>query len=256
MKAKLKRRWPISRITICDFYDKNNSESSSLEQEFAKAEISEILKNQLNAETIQIKQIPANNNIEKILGLLETDNPIIPYVSLIKKNIAPRVKSEIGKVMTAFEEIDKVTVLKSLQTSSSFTLIYNEEFSSSINISRDDIDVSFTTRDGFVSAERENFMVFISSSRDSVLIIKGLLRDLARNLQQLRKEKSYNPTEILSTAYIAKLDKEEISSLSKFKDELTYLVRVRSLILSEQELTEIEYKKIDIDGKELSISVI
>lgn len=255
MKAKLKRRWPISNITICNFYDKNNPKDISFEKEFSKNEISEILKNQLNVETIQIKQISANNKIEKILGLLETDNPIIPCVSLIKKNVAPRVKADIGKVLTAFEQIDKETVLRSLQESDTFTIKYNNELSSSIEISKDDIDISFDTRDHFVSAERENFMIFISSLRDPVLIDKGLLRDLARNLQQLRKEKSYNPTEILSTAYVAKLDKNEISSLSKFKDELTYLVRVKSLIMSEQEINDIKYKRIDIDGKELSISV-
>jgi hypothetical protein len=82
------------------------------------------------------------------------------------------------------------------------------------------------------------------------------LRDLARNLQQLRKRKSYNPTRSFLLLYVAKLDKDEISSLSRFKDELTYLVRVKSLILSEQQLDKIEYKNIDIDGKKVSISVI
>jgi len=255
MKAKLKRRWPISTIIICDFYDKNNIKDISLEQELLKPEISEILKTQLNVETIQIKQISANDKIEKVLGLLQTGNPIIPNVSLVKKNIAPEVKSDIGKVISSFEKIDKVTVLRTLQNSDTFNMKYNNDMSSSIDISRDDIDISFNTIDGFVSAERENFMIFISSLRDPVLIMKGLLRDLARNLQQLRKEKSYNPTEILSTAHVAKLDTNEISSLSQFKDELTYLVRVRSLVISEQELDDIEYKKIDIDGKELSISV-
>lgn len=257
MKAKLKRRWPLSNIVICQFHEKNKStnEHITLEQEFSKSEISEILKNQLNVETFKIIEISANNEIEKILGLLEAEIPIIPSVSLIKKNIAPQVKSDIGKVIAKFEKLDKIEVLKSLQDSKSFKIIYDDLSLSSIEIFSQDLEISFTLKDGYVNAEKENLMVFISSLRDPVLLIKGLLRDLARNLQQLRKEKSYNPTEILSTAYVAKLDKDEISSLSRFKDELTYLVRVKSLILSEQQLDKIEYKNIDIDGKEVSISV-
>lgn len=258
MKAKLKRRWPLSNIVICQFHEKNNStnERITLEQEFSKNEISEILKNQLNVETFKIMEISANNEIEKILGLLEAEIPIIPSVSLIKKNIAPQVKSDIGKVIAKFEKLDKNEILKSLQDSKSFKIIYDDLSLSSIEIFSQDLEISFTLKDGYVNAEKENLMVFISSFRDPVLLVKGLLRDLARNLQQLRKEKSYNPTEILSTAYVAKLDKDEISSLSRFKDELTYLVRVKSVILSEQQLDKIEYKNIDIDGKEVSISVI
>lgn len=258
MKAKLKRRWPLSNIVICQFHEKNKStnEHITLEQEFSKNEISEILKNQLNVETFKIIEISANNEIEKILGLLEAEIPIIPSVSLIKKNIAPQVKSDIGKVIAKFEKLDKIEVLKCLQDSKSFKIIYDDLSLSSIEIFSQDLEISFTLKDGYVNAEKENLMVFISSFRDPVLLVKGLLRDLARNLQQLRKEKSYNPTEILSTAYVAKLDKDEISSLSRFKDELTYLVRVKSLILSEQQLDKIEYKNIDIDGKEVSISVI
>jgi isoleucyl-tRNA synthetase len=93
------------------------------------------------------------------------------------------------------------------------------------------------------------------TSRDQSLIIQGLVRDLARNLQQLRKEKSYNPTEILSTAYITNLEKDEISSLSQHLNDLTYLVRVKSVVLSEEKKEGIEYKNIEIDGRKISISI-
>ena len=93
------------------------------------------------------------------------------------------------------------------------------------------------------------------TSRDQSLIIQGLVRDLARNLQQLRKEKSYNPTEILSTAYIMNLEKDEISSLSQHINDLNYLVRVRSVVLSEETKEGIEYKNIEIDGRKIGISI-
>jgi isoleucyl-tRNA synthetase len=95
----------------------------------------------------------------------------------------------------------------------------------------------------------------MSTNRDQKLITQGLVRDLARNLQQLRKEKSYNPTEILSTAYITDLQKDEVCSLSLHRNDLTYLVRVKSVVLTEEKEEGIEYKKIEIDGREINISI-
>jgi isoleucyl-tRNA synthetase len=168
MKAKLKRRWPLSNIVICQFHEKNNStnERITLEQEFSKSEISEILKNQLNVETFKIMEISANNEIEKILGLLEAQIPIIPSVSLIKKNIAPQVKSDIGKVIAKFEKLDKIEILKSLQDSKSFKIIYDDLSLSSIEIFSQDLEISFTLKDGYVNAEKKIlwFSFFISRS--------------------------------------------------------------------------------------------
>jgi isoleucyl-tRNA synthetase len=88
------------------------------------------------------------------------------------------------------------------------------------------------------------------------LIVKGLLRDLARQLQQLRKERQYNPTDIVDAAYVAGLTGEEIASLSLMKDELTYLVRVKTVFLLEQEAAiNVSYKVVEIDGREFKISV-
>jgi isoleucyl-tRNA synthetase len=87
------------------------------------------------------------------------------------------------------------------------------------------------------------------------LITKGLLRDLARQLQQLRKERQYNPTDTVNAAYIAGLDREEISTISVMKDELTYLVRVKTVVLSNEPVINVSYKAIEIDGREFKISV-
>jgi isoleucyl-tRNA synthetase len=98
-------------------------------------------------------------------------------------------------------------------------------------------------------------VVFISTTRDKDLTAKGLLRDMARQLQQLRKERQYNPTEILNAAYVASLDGEEIATLSAMKDELTYLVRVKSVELSKEPLDGVNYNTVEIDGREFKISV-
>jgi isoleucyl-tRNA synthetase len=87
------------------------------------------------------------------------------------------------------------------------------------------------------------------------LIAKGLLRDLARQLQQLRKERQYNPTDIVNGAYIAGLTEDEIATLSLMKDELTYLVRVKNVSFLEEPVMNVRYKDVEIDGREFKISV-
>ena len=282
MKAKIKRRWPVTEMAICSILDKetlvqsnnNNNNNNNrqnyydhnqLHTELSKNDISEILKNQLNVQSYKVKQIHTSNTVEKVLEMINAHLPVLPLISIIRKNVAPQVKSDIGKVISEFEKIDKVEVLYTLKTAKKFRLFYDKTFSSSssssfssssfIDLYEKDLEISFSVKEGYVYAEKENLMIFMSTNRDQNLITQGLVRDLARNLQQLRKEKSYNPTEILSTAYIADLEKDEVSSLSLHTTDLTYLVRVQSIVLSEEKKEDIEYKIIEIDGREISISI-
>jgi isoleucyl-tRNA synthetase len=268
MKAKIKRRWPITEIIICSLSEKelslhskntmehdNNYNYDQLNRDLSRDDISEILKNQLNVQSYKVKQIYASNTVEKILEMLNANLPILPSINIIRKSIAPQVRSDIGKVVTEFEKLDKREILDTLKDFQKFQLIYDKTLSSSVDIYEKDLEISFSIKDDYIYTEKENLIIFMPTSRDQSLIIQGLVRDLARNLQQLRKEKSYNPTEILSTAYIMNLEKDEISSLSQHINDLTYLVRVNSIVLSEETKEGIEYKNIEIDGRKIGISI-
>jgi isoleucyl-tRNA synthetase len=140
-----------------------------------------------------------------------------------------------------------------LQKSEDYLLAYNN--GKTIKLSASDVEIAYKASDGYSSSERDGLIVFISSARDKDLIDKGMLRDLARQLQQLRKERQYNPTDILDAAYIAGLTGEEIARLSLIKDELTYLVRVKTVFLLEDSAINVSYKVVEVDGRELKISV-
>ena len=81
------------------------------------------------------------------------------------------------------------------------------------------------------------------------------MKDIARNIQQLRKERGFVPTEILLYAHISKLDADDIASLENHKEELAYYIRVKSVVITQDILQDIEYKEIEIDGKKILISV-
>ena len=249
MKAQLKRRWPIKKALICS--------SGNLKKILTVNDgISSILKNQLNVEDYILMEIPADDDktgLRKILNLLEKKMPIVPNVTLVRKNIAPRVKKDMDRVIKAFEKTDKFELLKSLHSSDKYLLSY--EGGREIDLSLTDLELSYTVPEGYAMSERDNLMVFIATERDKDLTAKGLMRDLARNLQQLRKEHGYDPTDILSAAFISNLEDDEISILSLMKDELMYLVRTRSIVLSKEPKEKIDYKMIDLDGRKIKIHV-
>jgi len=81
---------------------------------------------------------------------------------------------------------------------------------------------------------------------------KGLVKDLARRLQALRKERGYNPTDVLDTASILDLDQESLAMLKDKTEELAFLVRVKQVNFTQ---TCKKYKDDDIDGQKIRISV-
>jgi isoleucyl-tRNA synthetase len=242
MKATLKRRWPIKEALIC------TSDTNLLQ---ARG-IAEILLTQLNVESYRIFEVRNATLLQKMRSLIENELPIVPTVFLVKKNVASRVRSDIDKVSRALERVDKLELIKSLETSGKYSLSYD---SRQIDLSSNDLEFSYTVMGGYTMSERDNLMVFIGTRRDKDLIIKGMLRDLARNLQQLRKERGYNPTEIVSTAFVANLFEEEISSLYSMKEELLHLVRVKSVVLSKASIEKVNYKTIQLDERVLEVSV-
>ena len=241
--ASLKRRWPIKEVIICG----QNLKFLDMEG------ISDVLRNQLNAGQYRLEEIGTGSQLEKVANLLYTKMPISVNISLVRRNIAPRVKADINRVAEAFERVDMLELIRTLQKSKEYLLPYNN--GKTIKLSPSDVEIAYKASDGYSCSERDGLVVFVSSIRDKDLIAKGLLRDLARQLQQLRKERQYNPTDIVDAAYITGLTGEEIASLSLMKDELTYLVRVKTVFLLEDAAINISYKVVEIDGREFKISV-
>jgi isoleucyl-tRNA synthetase len=242
--ASLKRRWPVKEVIVCG----QNLKSLDMEG------ISDVLSNQLNAGQYRLVEIAAGSQLEKVANLLYTKMPISVNISLVRRNIAPRVKADINRVAEAFEGVDKLQLVHTLQKSEEYVLAYDNR-GKTIKLSPFDVEVAYKPSDGYSCAERDGIIVFVSNIRDKDLIAKGLVRDLARQLQQLRKERQYNPTDILDAAYIAGLTGEEIARLSLMKDELTYLVRVKTVFLLEDSAINVSYKVVEVDGRELKISV-
>jgi isoleucyl-tRNA synthetase len=243
MKARLKRRWPVSEALIF----------STNVRFLNRPDLEEILRNQINSQTCRLVEIPSfKSQASKLSSLLTNGAPISVEMHISTKSVAPRVKSRITPLIREFEKIDKVKVLQSLNTEGKITVnILNEK----IELGENDLVMEYFPLDGYSSVELDGLVVFISTSRSNYLIKMGFLRDLARNMQQLRKEHGRNPTEILPIVHVARLEESEIEDLSPLKDELKFLVRVNEIIFSLNALDGVSYEVIDIDGREILISI-
>jgi isoleucyl-tRNA synthetase len=243
MKAALKRRWPIKQAIIC---------ATDIDALKTRG-IDEMLKNQLNVEHYKLVELKNGIALQKIQVLLDNQAPIVPKVTLVKRNVAQRLKSRISNVIASIENLDVFELVRTLQGTGKYTILYDNN--DKIDLFPTDLEFSYVAKEGYVMSERDSTIVFLETSRDKQLIMKGMLRDLSRNLQQLRKERGYTPTEIAPAAYVGSLQEEEISSLGAMEEEFAHLVRVKKIFLSKEAMKDIVYKNVKIDERSIQISV-
>ena len=110
--------------------------------------------------------------------------------------------------------------------------------------------------DNWVSAIEGELTVMISGQRDDTLLGEGIMRDLARRVQALRKELGYMPTDILDGVHIAELDEESARLLESYLDEMAALVRTKKVHLhGKREELQAEWHEAELDGKRIYINV-
>ena len=109
--------------------------------------------------------------------------------------------------------------------------------------------------EGYEVAEKSGVFVALHKERDSALVAEGLVRDLARRLQALRKEKGFVPTAMLRSASVAGLDEEDLELLRPLTKEVAFLVRVKEVRLSTVKDATSGWSESDLDGKSIYLKV-
>ncbi len=239
MKAKLKRRWPLNEALVCV----NKGEKEKLE------ELSTLLLSQLNVEKFQTYETENNGGIKQILELEELGLPVDPKIELDRKKIGPKAKHLMGKLIEKFLEINPHDVIESLSKNNNFKIELEE---TSITLDVDDFEINVEAKDSYAIAQRDSYLVFISTQRNKEMMSRGLVKDIARRIQTLRKERGYNPTDILDKASVLGLDEESLEMIKERTEELAFLVRVKKVDFSDSCK---EYKEYDVDGQKLRLAV-
>jgi len=239
MKGKLKRRWPLKHAIIC--VEKGLQKKIEL--------LSELLQSQLNVEDYKIIELKNHEGIAEMLEMKKSGVPVTPKIELNRKTIGPKAKQNLGKLLEIFSKTKPDEIIQGLEKDGSFTFNAN---GTKISLDTDDFIIEFDVQEGFAFSKRNNLIGIISAVRNEELMAKGLMKDLARRLQALRKERGYNPTDILNIASILDLDEESLGMLKDKTEELAFLVRVKSVNFTK---TCKKYKDDDIDGQKIKISV-
>ena len=108
----------------------------------------------------------------------------------------------------------------------------------------------------WVAAVQDEVTVLISGQRDDKLLGEGIMRDVSRRVQALRKELGFMPTDVLDSVHISELDDESIALLKPFLVEMAELVRTQKVYLHKSQ-TEVEAKwhESELDGKKIYVNI-
>jgi len=132
----------------------------------------------------------------------------------------------MGKLVNMFSETNKEEIITSLQKQGHYDYEIDGE---KISLDKDDFVIDFDAKEEFAVSKRDNYIVFISTSRNKEMMARGLVKDIARRLQTLRKERGYNPTDILNVASILDLDEESLEMIKEKSEDLAFLVIVKKV---------------------------
>ena len=236
MKAKLKRRWPLTDAVICV----GPGEKSKLES------LLDLLLTQTNVESSRIVELQNKSGLELVAEMQSLGIPIKPLVEMDRKKIGPKAKQHMSGLLSAFSSTKPEEIVSNLLKSKSHTFDVGSE---KITLDLEDFIVSFDAQDGYAYSQRESLIVIISTTRNREMMARGLVKDLARRLQTLRKERGYNPTDILNCAHVLDLDQESLEMLKEKSKDLAFLVRVKAVDFDSAPQT----KDDDIDGQKIRI---
>jgi valyl-tRNA synthetase len=108
----------------------------------------------------------------------------------------------------------------------------------------------------WIEASEKGITIYLDIYRDETLLGEGLMRDIARRVQSLRKELGYVPTDILETVHVAGLDEESMELLKPYVDEMAGLVRAKKVQLHKgQNEVEARWHEYPLDDKKVYIAI-
>ncbi|MGI0084090.1 MAG: DUF5915 domain-containing protein, partial [Nitrososphaerales archaeon] len=167
--------------------------------------------------------------------------------------VAPRAKQRVKELAELVERADALTLYREVVLSGKTKLPEMPGF----ELASADLQFAFSSKDPkYVVSENYGVVVALDSSRDEELIAQGFLRDLARNIQAMRKDKGFNPTDVLDLVTVAGLGSLNLSILESKKSDLSFLVRVKKVeLLSNLPDESKDWVGVKIDGLEVKINV-
>ena len=222
-KARLKRRWPLRQVEILV------PPSAIKVGKRAKRAISLLC------------------NVGQVL--IATDVASFPAVFVLKANpsrVGALFKEKTRDVLGSLGHLEGKSALRAYLSGKP---VRAGEFEVPLSA----FELMVTPHQGFEVGEKGGVFVALPKERDQKLVAEGLVRDLARRLQALRKEKGFVPTAMLESASVAGLEEEDLEMVKPLKKKMAYLVRVKEMRLGPK--TGKGWSEGDLDGRPIYLKV-
>jgi isoleucyl-tRNA synthetase len=227
VRAKLKRRWPLGRVTVLVPKGKLVGAASSLVVSLCNVKEVEFI---TRAESFPASFELAPNSARVGAQFKERTKDVLAALSPMRgqKAVSTYLSEKPHEVRVRNESLEVPLTLFDLVTKAS---------------------------EGYEVGEKRGVFVAIKKARDERLVAEGLARDVARRLQALRKVRGYSPTAVLWKASVAGLEEEEVRMLEPLKKELAFLVRVKHVFLASAKEGGENWAEEDLDGRPVYLDV-
>jgi isoleucyl-tRNA synthetase len=118
-------------------------------------------------------------------------------------------------------------------------------------------DLPEVDSEGWATASEGETQVLLDKIRDDSLEGEGLMRDLARRIQALRKELGFSPTDIVKAVHVAELKPKDIELLNPFLAEMQDLVRAKKVQVHEERVeVNADWHENKLDKKKVYVAVL
>jgi len=229
--AKLKRRWPLSRMVVV----------IPEERLQGIAPLKGLLCELANVREVLISSDPRGNEI----GL---------KVSLNLSSAGPKLRGLTGQVASALRLLNGYDVRQRLESSQRLLL---EVEQTKVELTSENLVFTYEPPEGYSLAADEGILVGVDTRRDDVLIGEGLMRDIARRLQALRKELNLKPSDYLRSAYVFGLDDEGRDLIQPHLSEMRDLVRSREIVICrDREDVGARWNEFEIDDRKILLALL
>ncbi|MCP8318154.1 MAG: class I tRNA ligase family protein, partial [archaeon] len=229
MKARLKRRWPLRQVAFL-----------MPEEKIVKVgKHKELLKELMNVKDI-------------ILTKSLKEAKIIPTIEPKHAILGPKLKKKMPNLIKWLKSKDSFEIHDQLNEKGFIETKIDDEF---FKIMKDELEINYSSDEKHLSLERNGIVISLEIERDKDLIANGLIRDLARRMQNLRKERGYNPTDIIEGAYVASSDDEFLDQIRSRLNDLAFLVRVKRVHVLKEPFEGVHWIDIEVDDRKIRISI-
>ena len=158
-KAKLKLRWPVSRIII---------ESDRVDVAKCLERLGGIIRNMSNAKSLELGSIPKRLVVRPKLAKL-----------------GPKFRGKAKLIAEELEKLDGATVKKAFESTGKYKLrIGDEEY----EILPDDVDIEEQLPENFVGEDFKGGKVYVDITMTPELLSESYARELVRRIQEMRKQ--------------------------------------------------------------------